>query len=705
MFIIQLSEILKPITSFFNSTISMKEVPASNKPSSGGSGQQINQGNIDKFIVKAIGFQGENDSGDFSEPEYDLTEIKSAVEADSYIAVAIHKYTQLIFKAGYSIVSKNENASMYIRNRLRLMSFATGVPIDVLLQQIADDLIRFSNVFLIKSRVETQQLAGIQAKGVYDNKPVGGYFRVDPTTVKIKRDKNGTIKQYQQEVGSNSKSFKNTEVVHIYIDKEGGAAFGTPRLTPVLEDVKMLRKIEGNSLVQIYRYANPITQMKIGVPEQGLMATDQEISDAKSEVEKMNSDGIIVTNERTEFHSIGAEGEALDITKYLAYFEARVFSALNVSASQMGRGGAKQDADSMEEQVHDTVKFFQRQIAIFIENEIFRELLLEGGFNPILNEDDIVRFKFDEINLETRVKMETHALNLFQGNAVTFEEMRYKLGKDAESADESRLYQNMIKTPADLALIEAKSGGSANTGTSGPSRSANSGSEDSTKSTMQPSNQHGTTTANVKESKSSKTLQHEAEYRESYPEVYGRYEMVKNDILLNGADPAIVLPVIRDNIIKDLLIRVQGSMQEGVKLAVKHTRKGVVTYPTVSSKLLEDRIRDTTTRLFKDIRDNLRDIGNNATETEKEAVFAAREYRLRFLTKNIVDKAYWFGYVKYCQEQRIPEVYVHFGQSPDRDSHSSIVNTGHFTLDDIPGFNAYCHCRMGQEPEGGGDTS
>lgn len=134
-----------------------------------------------------------------------------------------------------------------------MMSFMSGTPMDILFQQIAEDVVRYSNAFLVKSRVDISQLGGIQAVGVRDAKPVGGYFRVDPTTIQIKRDTNGAVQQYQQEVSSNTTTFKSTDVTHFYIDKEGGAAFGTPRLIAALEDVKMLRKIEGNVLDLIYR--------------------------------------------------------------------------------------------------------------------------------------------------------------------------------------------------------------------------------------------------------------------------------------------------------------------------------------------------------------------------------------------------------------------------------------------------------------------
>ncbi len=363
------------ISKFWNKTKTVDEAGAAASKSGGGSAQQITNANLKNFIVKAVGFTGDDSNGDFASPDYDLSEIRSAFEADSYINIALRKYSQLIFKAGYNIVSDNDAAADYINSRLRMMAFMTGTPTNILFQQIAEDLVKYSNAFLIKSRVDTNQLGGIQAVGVLDKKPVGGYFRVDPSTIQIKRDTNGTIEEYQQEAGSEKTTFKANDVIHFYMDKEGGAAFGTPRIVAALEDVKMLRKIEGNTLNLIYRFAIPVYQMKIGIPEPNMMATDKEISEAKSEIEKMQSDGIIVTNERTEFNAIGAEGEALDVTGYLSYFEKRVFSALNMSEAMMGRGGAKQDADSMEEQAHDTVKFIQKTIATFMEDNLFTELL------------------------------------------------------------------------------------------------------------------------------------------------------------------------------------------------------------------------------------------------------------------------------------------------------------------------------------------
>ena len=680
-------------------SLQIREVPGGSGGGGGSKGAsvQVSPANIKQFWIKPVGFSGEDSSGDFQDPEYDLAEIKEACAADSYMAVTVQKYSQLIFKAGYSIVSDNENAAEYIRQRLRFMSFATKVPIDVLLQGVAEDLVRYSNAFLIKSRVEQSQLGGIQAVGVWDNKPVGGYFRVDPTTIKIKRDKNGDVKNYQQEVGSNTKSFKDLDVIHFYIDRDGNAAFGLPRLAAVIEDVKMLRKIEGNSLSQIYRYANPITQVKIGLEQPEGWATEQEIKDAQKEFEKYNNDGVIITNERTNIMSIGADGEALDITKYMEYFERRVFSALNVSASMMGRGGAKQDADSMEEQEHDTVKFFQRQISTFIEQQMFLEMLQEGGFDPIGNAEDIVRFKFEEINLETRIKKETHALNLFQGNLVPFSEARVRIGKDAE-VNQEELYMNMIVTPHDLAVAQAKGAGNGSTG-------AATTSQRTTSSQVQPSNQHGTTSMKVKESvsvteeMSEKTKQHRAEFRHKFEKVYEKWQAARNDIVDNGEMPSIILPVARDGIIKEFKNKAAVEMALGIEKALSDSKRSIDTVRKISSRLIDEQIERIVTKVFKDVHKKLKALGNESTKTDKRAIFDVHDYRIRFLSEHIIPKAYWFGYVKTCQYLKIPEVFVHFHGSPDKEDYKGIIKTNKFSLDDIPAFHAYCSCGISLEQE------
>lgn len=139
------------------------------------------------------------------------------------------------------------------------MSFITQKPIDILFQEVADDLIRYSNAFLVKKRIDN--VPGLKLTPVLtDDKVVGGYFRVDPASIKIKRDKNGNVLKYEQGYGKNKKEFFPRDVIHFYLDKDANNAFGTPRIIAALEDVKLLRKIEGNISALIYRFSMPLYQ-------------------------------------------------------------------------------------------------------------------------------------------------------------------------------------------------------------------------------------------------------------------------------------------------------------------------------------------------------------------------------------------------------------------------------------------------------------
>jgi hypothetical protein len=486
----------------------------------------LNRKSIQNFIVKAVGFVTSQTQRRalFTRPEFNLAEIRDASEADSYVKISLSKYSYLIYKAGWKFKSENQQAIDYLDQRFKIMSYCTGVPMDILMQGIADDLVRYSNAFLLKSRVD--RIPGVKARPINeDGMIVGGYTRVDPCSVKIKRDKHGNILKYEQGRGGNKKQFKPEDVIHFYLDKDANNSFGTPRILAALEDVKLLRKIEGNATALIYRFAMPLYHWKIGFPEPGFQGTDGEIAKAKQEIEMGSLDGVFITNEKTEIKAIGSEGTAINLSPYLDYFENRVFSALGVSAAQMGRGGAKQDADSMEQQVHDTVKFIQRMMSEFIENKIIVELLLEGGFNPFEKDCD-VQYVFEEISLETQIKKENHEINKYQSNVTTFNEARRRMGMKDESDDDEQLYNRKITDESalrsidrtaehqkELAIINGKfaaakasSSGSSTKKTSGTSVSSkktrstkDNGPSGTVKSLDRPSNQHGTFSVKVKE--------------------------------------------------------------------------------------------------------------------------------------------------------------------------------------------------------------
>lgn len=684
----------------FKKSLGLKiyEAPVSK---SGSAATQINNSNLKNFTIKQAAWNSEET--EYAGAESDLSEIKSAADTDSYIRVALDKTYQLIFKSGYKLTSNNEAAIEYLEQRLRVMSFGTGIPWDILLDELARDMVLYSNCFWVKSRVDQVQ-GGFTLTPILGKKVVGGYFRMDPTAVEIKRDSSGNITNYQL-TGDSEKEFAANDVVHFYCERDAENNFGTPRYSTSLEDIKIQRKIEGASLSLIYRFALPLYQMKIGLPQPNFMATNQEISEAQDQINKMPMDGIIVTNERTEFKSIGAEGQAIDLNPYLTYYQDRSFTALNMSQATMGRGGSKQDADSMEGLMHDTVKYYQRIISIFIQDKIFNELLLEGGYNPIFNPDDIVRFEFNEINLDTKIKQENHYANLFASNVLTFEEARRNIGYKSDSIDESRLFSNMITTRSAIDIVNAKNGVAASTGDGNIAngKTATVTGSGAVKNTDSPQNQHGTSSVKVKESvskpikESSKSLDKEVKkkqrenlYQHDFAQFYKLYQNMRNDITNKKKFSKTNIEKYSKELTKefdDLIIRYAALGYTNSEL-----KGGSIEPLTYQDKYISSEIKlmakKQADKFIKAVADKI-----NTEDNDPVTVFDFMEYRLRFACEFLSKKSYWYAYVIKCREDGLKKVKLNLSDDHKKD-YNSIIDTDNFTIDQIPPFTPYCTCEI-----------
>lgn len=700
-----------------------------------------NKGKMKDFVVKTVGFINSYNVGRdvLVPPEYDFEEIKRAAETDSYIKSSLDKYQRMVYKAGYYLKSENEKCVEYINKRFRVMSYATNKPMDILFQEIADDLITYSNCILAKTRVKNV-MPGIKAVGLFGADPIGGYSRIDPSTINVHRDQYGNILGYTQKtISGKEKKYKPEDIIHLYMNKESSNAFGTPKVIAALEDVKLLRKLEGNILAIVHRFAIPIFHWKIGKTQQGFQATDKEIEEARQEIEGMSLDGVVITNEKTEISVLGAEGAAINASEYLKYFEERVFTALDTSASQMGRGGAKQDADSMESQAHDYIKHVQRTLSVFIENFMISELLMEGGFNPILDEKDIVKYIFNEISLDTKIKVENHEMLKYQSNMQTLEEARRNIGYK-EATDEKRLYKNLIEVPAQIDVVKAtakaqtdseikivelnakiakeeadteakttnnktstsnnqnKTSIATKVGTLSNGKKASQSPNKDVASRNRPTNQHGTTSVKIKEEMeiTEKVIRSKSQHKKKYKDFYAKIDKLKNNLIKTDSDIDYLFSLSIDSLDQDMKLLIDNASKEGINKAIKDLNKMKVdTNPIASLNLSMDRMYEhshsTIKNIFKDIKTRLDD---NRESNNVDAVISALEYRFRFMIEYILPKTVWYSYLKAGQIAGIEKAEIDFKDSSDKEKYSNIVNTKAFNLDEIPAFHPFCDCKI-----------
>ena len=182
---------------------------------------------------------------------------------------------------------------------------------------------------------------------------------------------------------------------------------------------------------------------------------------------------------------------------------------MGIPAILFGRGDTsnRSTGDNMTSEMSDRIKAMQRTIEATVNDFLIKELLLEGGYDPVLNPDDAVIFRFKENDVDSMIKMQTHTIYKFEHNAITEDEMRYDLGLDPIT-DRSLLNRELAAATA-ISTAKQTTGLSGNGGSSSSSSGSSQSSKNRSKSNegsketnnkQQPQNQHGTKTSPKKSS-------------------------------------------------------------------------------------------------------------------------------------------------------------------------------------------------------------
>lgn len=410
--------------------------------------------------------RGSLSTATYDPPEYDLNSLAKLEDLESYVRRAYRAKEGLMFKEGWAVVGADPDRVKYINTRLKQIERATGTPFSLLLRSTAANLIRSSNAFWVKVR-------NIEASGGKERvspsgksiKPIAGYFSLPPETMNIARDPNGKVRGYRQRLNSGLYlDFNPEDVVHFFVDRKEGFAFGTPITVPVESDIQALRKIEENLELLVYQHLFPLIQYQVGTednPGRSIYPEGRsEIEVVQYEMRTMPSEGMIVTPGHHQIKAIGLEGRALRIEGYLNHFKARVLAGLGVSSVDVGEGGtsSRSTADTMSRNLVDDVKSYQDTLEIFIHDLVVKELLEESTFDPstLFDDENLVRVVFKEIDLENRMKVENHALESFNNNALTFSELRREFGREPFTPEDEEwedTHWKLFQEP--LALIQA----------------------------------------------------------------------------------------------------------------------------------------------------------------------------------------------------------------------------------------------------------
>ena len=418
-------------------------------------------------FVKRIVYKT-NDDDDFEEPDFNMEDIENAYDTDSYVRQGVDKYVDQIFKEGYSFYGKDTNTVDYLKLRLEYIAEATSTPTNQFLMDIAEDLVKYGNCMIVKSRGSDQNLLpqGVNVQGLSGKEPVVGYFCANPSTMTVMRDDHGTITKWKQETDAGEQEFNPEDVIHFYYKRPKGNAYGTSFLVPVLDDIRALRQAEENVLKMMYRNIYPFHHVQVGTEDQP--GTEKEVDKIITEINNMDVEGGIVTTERVKITPIASD-KVIDAEPYLRYMEDRVFSGMGIPAIMWGRGDTanRSTGDNMTSEMADRIRAITKIIEMFFNSFIVKELLMEGGYDPVLNPDQVAELKFHDNDVDVKIKKEVHAIYKYEHNAITEDEMRDLLGMDPiNDGERDKLFVELItretlKLQAELDTQKAKATASA----------------------------------------------------------------------------------------------------------------------------------------------------------------------------------------------------------------------------------------------------
>ena len=419
-------------------------LPSVEKDASGSTGGGAGRELASEFVKKVT--YKENGDTDFEDPDFDLEDIQNGYNTDSYIRQGVDKYVDQIFKEGYNFFGTDSNAVDYLKLRLAYIAEASNTPTNQLLMDIAEDVVKYGNCMIVKARNNDPNALpqGTNVTGLYGKDPVVGYFCANPVTMKCKRDEFGTVTEWQQDNDGGTQTFAPEDVVHFYYKREKGNAYGTSFLIPVLDDVRALRQAEENVLKMMYRNIYPFYHIAVGTEDQ--TGTSKEVDQLKEALDGMDVEGGLVTTERVKIQPIASD-KVIDAEPYLKYMEARVFSGMGIPEIMFGRGNTanRSTGDNMTSEMADRIRAISRVIEMFFNSFIIKEILMEGGYDPVLNPDQAVEFRFNDNDVDVMIKKEVHAIYKYEHNAITEDEMRDELGMDPiPDGDREKMFVELI---------------------------------------------------------------------------------------------------------------------------------------------------------------------------------------------------------------------------------------------------------------------
>lgn len=369
------------------------------------------------------------------QPEYNVLEPFTIFDNEPFVRQAINRKISLMFRNGFEISGDRNPDIEYIQRRFEAMEYVMERTTEAFFKQILFNLLLCSNCFLQKIRNEKATIVS-QKDG--RPVPVAGY-RLIPAHMIFPYMENGVPIKWRRffDTGAPFEDIALEDIIHLKWDVKPGHRYGTPRTVGVRDDIFALRRLEENVELLFINFLFPLFHVAVGSEENpagiDTESGQTEVDIVHMQIQSMPKEGVFVTDERVKIDAIGAEGKALDYSTLMEHYKDRIYVGLGMSAVDMGDSkgaGSRSTADNISQNLKDAIKSDLETFGGMVRMSMFKEFFLEATYSVSVQKA-VARtwVHFHEVDLDNKIKIENHAIQLFLNNAIDEDELRKMTGR------------------------------------------------------------------------------------------------------------------------------------------------------------------------------------------------------------------------------------------------------------------------------------
>lgn len=387
-------------------------------------------------------------------PDYDFREINKVLAMDGFAARAMRTLIAATLKGhrgnGWRLESHSETAKTYVQGRLEELMFAvdsTG-SMEKFMRKLVTSFITKSNVIIWLQRKKRGKSRKSYTWQGRRHQEILAVEVVDPAIVDVARSsETQRVKGFRVVTGGTNEvvTFADCYLLK-WEDMRQDNLFAQPIMTPVLDDILVLRRLEEIHELAMGKATFPLIHVAIGDPKRdpkvfGTAAVDGEIGRTKEILENQAPEGFLVTPHYYEITIIQPKNMA-DFLPYMEYYRDRIITGLNMDGPSMGLGNTsnRNTAATMSEQLMEKVRDIRSAIAEELNTTLIREILWEGGFMPVGK--TAVHIVWEDPDPTVRQGWENHFSALYVSGYLTLDEARAQGGyPPLEKSQEKDLFQ------------------------------------------------------------------------------------------------------------------------------------------------------------------------------------------------------------------------------------------------------------------------